>query len=963
MDKKAVLNHLPPLSKVSQQYQTDVLPLSQYIRIKKAHEHNLQDVDVDIPRNQMVVITGLSGSGKSSLAFDTIYAEGQRRYVESLSAYARQFLDQMQKPAVESIEGLTPTISIEQRAGKATPRSTVATTTEIYDYLRVLYARAGSPYCPECGHSIVSQSAEDIVTHLISLREGTRLHILAPLVRGKKGEHREVFDYVKREGFTRLRVDGEIMEIESVKPLAKSYSHTIEAVIDRIIVREEAVSRLTDSIETALNLGDGLVVVLQEDKKDGTQKEESFSEKFACPDHGSVLDEMSPRLFSFNSPFGSCQACMGLGTLMEPSEDLVIPNANLSLADGAIKAWKRCGSGLGGFYNSSVRKLGRFFDVSTQTPWKRIPKKTREQMLFGREAKRGVWSGYEGIIPNLKRRFHQTESESQKAKIHEFMTTLPCNSCGGQRLNPGALAVRINDLNIYQVTEMTIEQAHAYFTTLDLPREGKQIAEPIKKAILERLGFLKNVGLEYLTINRATSTLSGGEAQRIRLASQVGAKLVGVTYVLDEPTIGLHQRDNFRLLKTLMQLKDLGNTVIVVEHDEQVIRHADFLIDMGPGAGEHGGQIVAQGSPERIIEEDSGLTAQYLRGSMQIGLSKPRAPSKRNGSIVIEKAAANNLKNVTVRFPLGSLICVTGVSGSGKSSLVNECLLKGIQRDLNGSRVIPGKYARLKGLELIDKVISIDQSPIGRTSRSNPATYTGIFDGIRKVFSQLPESKIRGYNQGRFSFNVKGGRCEACQGQGVKVIEMHFLPDVHVPCEICKGMRYNRETLQIKFKGKSIADILAMSVEEACDFFRNHKKIYPGVKTLLDVGLGYIQLGQPSPTLSGGEAQRIKLASELSKRSTGKTLYILDEPTTGLHFQDIARLMDVIQRLVDVGNTIVVIEHNLDVIKNADWILDLGPEGGDKGGELIASGRPEKISKAPRSYTGQYLAPILKELN
>ncbi len=942
---------------------TDNLPLSQYIRIRKAHEHNLKDVDVDIPRNRLVVITGLSGSGKSSLAFDTIYAEGQRRYVESLSTYARQFLDQMQKPAVESIEGLTPTISIEQRTGKATPRSTVATTTEIYDYLRVLYARAGTPFCPVCGHSIVSQSAEDIVLHLMSLKNGTRLHVLSPLVRGKKGEHREVFDYVKREGFTRLRVDGEIKEIETLKPLLKSYNHTIEAVIDRIIIKDEVASRLTDSIETALRLSDGLVVVLQADKESGEEKEESFSEKFACPDHGSVLDEMSPRLFSFNSPFGSCGSCMGLGTLMEPSEDLVIPDTSLSLETGAIKAWKRCGSGLGGFYSSSIRKLARHFDISIKTPWRNIPKKTRSQILYGNESKARFNSEYEGIIPNLKRRFHQTDSESQKAKIHEFMTTLPCTSCGGQRLNPGALAVRINDLNIYQITEMTIEKAYAYFSNLELEKEKKQIAEPIKKAVLERLGFLKNVGLEYLTMNRSTSTLSGGEAQRIRLASQVGAKLVGVTYVLDEPTIGLHQRDNFRLLKTLMQLKDLGNTVIVVEHDEQVIRHADYLIDMGPGAGEHGGSIIAEGVPEEIIDGGACLTAQYLNGSKQIGFSKARPHKQRDGAIVIERAAANNLKNITARFPLGSLICVTGVSGSGKSSLVNECLLKGIQKNLNGSRVIPGKFSKLKGLELIDKVVNIDQSPIGRTSRSNPATYTSIFDGIRRLFSQLPESKVRGYNQGRFSFNVKGGRCEACQGQGIKVIEMHFLPDVHVPCEICKGKRYNRETLQIRFRGKSIADILEMPVEEACDFFKNHKQIYPGIKTLQDVGLGYIQLGQPSPTLSGGEAQRIKLASELSKRSTGKTFYILDEPTTGLHFQDISRLMEVLQRLVDLGNTIVVIEHNLDVIKNADWILDLGPEGGDKGGELVAAGPPEKISKTDRSYTGQYLVPILKEMS
>lgn len=936
--------------------------LSKYIRIKKAHEHNLKNIDINIPRDKFVVITGLSGSGKSSLAFDTIYAEGQRRYVESLSTYARQFLDQMQKPAVESIEGLTPTISIEQRTGKATPRSTVATTTEIYDYLRVMFARVGTPYCPVCGHAISSQSAEDIVSHLMTYPAESRLYILSPLVRGKKGEHKEVLDYVKREGFTRLRIDGEINVLDNIKPLKKSYQHNIEAVVDRIVLRDEVISRLTDSVELALKLADGLMIAVVEDRETKTQKEELFSEKFACPVHGSVLEELSPRIFSFNSPFGSCPACMGLGTLIEPSVDLIIPNPELSLEDGALKAWKRCGSGLRGFYSSSVRRLASMFEISVKTPWKKIPQEIRQTILQGEKSSTSMsFRGYEGIIPNLKRRFMSTESESQKARIHEFMTTLPCNDCNGQRLKPGSLAVKIKDLNIYQITEMTINQAFDYFSNLELEKEKNHIIKPIRKAVLERLNFLKNVGLEYLTMNRATNTLSGGEAQRIRLASQVGAKLVGVTYVLDEPTIGLHQKDNLRLLDTLIQLKKMGNSVIVVEHDEQVIRSADYLIDIGPGAGEHGGKVVARGTPEEVIAESNELTAQYLRGEKIIAMPNNRRKINKKKTIVIKKAAENNLKKINVEFPLQMLICVTGVSGSGKSSLVNECLLKGVQKELGNLKIIPGKYEKIKGLDQIDKIINIDQSPIGRTSRSNPVTYTGVFDGIRSIFSQLPEAKIRGYKPGRFSFNVKGGRCESCQGQGTKTIEMHFLPDVHVPCEVCKGSRYNRETLQIRFKGKTIADILDLSIEEACDFFRNHKKIHPGLKTLLDVGLGYIRLGQPSQTLSGGEAQRIKLASELSKRSTGKTLYLLDEPTTGLHFQDISKLMDVLYRLVDTGNTIVIIEHNLDVIKNADWILDLGPDGGTNGGQLVAAGTPEDVSMVKESYTGQFLKAILEK--
>lgn len=935
-----------------------------FISIKKASEHNLKQIDVDIPRNQLVVITGLSGSGKSSLAFDTIYAEGQRRYVESLSAYARQFLDQLQKPAVESIEGLTPTISIEQRTGKATPRSTVATTTEIYDYLRVLFARAGTPYCHICGKLIEAQSAEDIVNHLLNLKEKTRLHILTPLVRAKKGEHKEVFEFVRREGFTRLRVDGEILLIDDIKPLQKSYSHTIEAVIDRLVLKNGIRARLTDSVETALKLGDSLMIALVESPENKLETEEVFSEKFACPEHGTVLEELSPRAFSFNSPFGSCPECLGLGTQMEPALELVIPEPRLSLAEGAIKAWKRCGSGLGRFYKGSVRWLARYFDISVNTPWKDIPKRIQQYILYGTENgdNDSIYS-FEGVIPNLKRRFLQTDSDTQKDKIHEFMTSLPCPKCDGQRLKSEILGVKINERNIYQITEMTIDRAVIFFTELDLGKEKEKIAQPIKKAVLERLAFLKNVGLGYLTMNRATNTLSGGEAQRIRLASQVGAKLVGVTYVLDEPTIGLHQRDNARLLSTLKQLKELGNTVIVVEHDEEVIRSADFLIDMGPAAGKHGGEVVLIGKPDQLLKNGKSFTAKYLRGDLQIHFSKKRRKQRKNHQISIKGAQVNNLKNIDVKFPLGMLICVTGVSGSGKSSLVNECLLKGVQKELGSTRALPGKYNKITGINQIDKIISIDQSPIGRTSRSNPATYTGVFDGIRKVYAMVPEAKIRGYTPGRFSFNVKGGRCEACQGQGIKTIEMHFLPDVHVPCEICKGSRYNRETLNIKYRGRTIADVLEMPVDEACDFFKNHKKIHEGLKTLLDVGLGYVQLGQPSPTLSGGEAQRIKLASELSKRSTGQTLYILDEPTTGLHFHDIAKLMDVLQRLVDLGNTIVIIEHNLDVIKNADWILDLGPEGGEQGGQLVIEGSPEDVSRYQKSYTGQFLKRVLTMKN
>ena len=754
-----------------------------------------------------------------------------------------------------------------------------------------------------------------------------------------------------------MRVDGEIVNLEEVKPLKKTFKHDIEAVIDRILLKEDSRSRLTDSVETALHLGDGLAIAIL-DFKDGTRKELKFSEKYACPEHGSVLEELSPRIFSFNSPFGSCPDCLGLGSLMEPAAELIVPDPSLSLEEGAIKAWKTAGIGLGGYYMSEVRRLARRLEIPLDEPWERMSAEHKDFLLYG-SGKKSLGANFEGVVPNLKRRFFETESEHQKERIHEYMSLVPCPTCLGKRLRPEILSVRIQGVNIHDIAKMSIEEAWSYFQGLELQKEKAQIADPIKKAVSERLGFLRNVGLEYLTLDRATNSLSGGEAQRIRLASQVGAKLVGVTYVLDEPTIGLHQRDNDRLLDTLVQLKDLGNTVIVVEHDEDVIRRAEWLIDMGPGAGLHGGEVVAQGLPAEVMKHPTSLTAQYLRGDLAIPIPRQRRQAKKGEAITLEGAEENNLKKVKAEFPLGLLICVTGVSGSGKSSLVNECLLKGLQKEVNGSREKPGAYSKLKGFEKIDKIIAIDQSPIGRTSRSNPATYTGIFDGIREVFAQLPEAKVRGYSASRFSFNVKGGRCESCQGQGIKTIEMHFLPDVHVPCETCKGTRFNRETLQILYKHKAIADVLEMPIEEACEFFANHKKIRPALQTLTDVGLGYLKLGQPSPTLSGGEAQRIKLASELSKRATGQTFYVLDEPTTGLHFHDIARLMEVLQRLVDLGNTVVVIEHNLDVIKGADHLIDLGPEGGDKGGLIVAAGTPEALTQVAASHTGRYLKPLL----
>ena len=930
----------------------------QCICIRKASEHNLKRIDIDIPRNQLVVITGLSGSGKSSLAFDTIYAEGQRRYVESLSTYARQFLDQIQKPEVESIEGLTPTIAIEQRTGKATPRSTVATSTEIYDYLRVLYARAGTPHCPYCNKEVVSQSAEDIVNILISMPIETKVQIYSPLVRDKKGEHKEVFDQILREGLVRARVDSELYDLEDVPQLKKSFKHSIEALVDRIKLKEDVRTRLTDSIEVALKLSEGLLLALTQKPDSSNTESLLFCEQFACTEHGPVLTEVSPRTFSFNSPFGACNACSGLGTLMEPDPFLVIQNPDLSLEEGAISAWKRCGSGLRSFYPRSVRWLAKYFDISVKTAWNDLPKKIKESILFGTEKKSSKY--YEGIIPNLTRRFNTTESEGQKTRIHEFMAAHPCPACKGKRLKPEILAVTIEDKNIDDIVSMTIHAALDFFKTLELEKEKAQVAEPVKKAVLERLTFLNDVGLKYLNLSRATNTLSGGETQRIRLASQVGAKLVGVTYVLDEPTIGLHQRDNDRLIQTLFHLRDLGNTVIVVEHDEDVIHSADYLVDIGPGAGEYGGKIMAQGTPNEF-KNSRCITADFMNGKREIDLPLQRRGYNKKLQISLKGGKENNLKSIDVAIPLGLFTCVTGVSGSGKSTFVNMCLYKGLKRAFGNLKIVPGRYTSLEGIDLIDKIINIDQSPIGKTSRSNPATYTGVFDAIRKVFALTPEAKTRGYKPGRFSFNVKGGRCESCQGQGTKVIEMHFLPDVYVKCDTCKGTRFNLETLHVKYRGKNISDVLTMPASEAATFFKNHTKIYPGLKTMVDVGLGYIRLGQSSTTLSGGEAQRVKLSTELSKRATGKTFYILDEPTTGLHFQDVEKLIEVLQKLVDMGNTILVIEHNLDVIKSADWIIDLGPEGGKDGGKIVAVGTPESLAKSKHSYTGKYLIRKLRK--
>ena len=955
---------------------------SKAIRIRGAREHNLKNIDVDIPRDQLVVITGLSGSGKSTLAFDTVFAEGQRKYMESLSAYARQFLDQLQKPEVDDIDGLPPTIAIEQRHASSNPRSTVATTTEIYDYLRVLFARAGTPHCWECGRKIASQSPTQITDAIAAYPAGTKLMILSPLVRGQKGEHRETFQLINKQGFVRMRVDGELVEMHSLDDapkLKKTFAHTIDAVVDRIVLKPEIRSRLADSIETALRLSNGLVII-SVDEGGGKWKDNVFSEKFACPDHPHVsLPELEPRLFSFNSPHGACPECHGLGTVQEFDPELVVPDESVSLENGAIEAWRKNGKRMNIFYGRALRDFCRAFSLNYSDPYSEIPRKIRDILLYGTAAKGdlGKRVHFEGVIPNLQRRFETTESDFVKHRMAQYMSEQACKTCRGSRLKPEALCVRIHSTHpaetrptpitaelpghsINDVASMTVEQAKAFFESLTLTEEGKLIAEPVVKEVNGRLGFLNDVGLGYLSLDRKTGSLSGGEAQRIRLATQVGSRLVGVCYVLDEPTIGLHQRDNTRLIRTLLKLRDIGNTVIMVEHDEDCIRAADHLIDIGPGAGKHGGHLVAHGPMPDVLRQHQSITIKYLTGEYAILPPPTRRPVDPNKACIeLKGCTENNLKDVNVRFPLGGLICITGVSGSGKSTLVNQTLLPALKRKIYGSKVRAGAHKSISGLNKIDKVIEIDQSPIGRTPRSNPATYTGVFDEIRKVFSKTKEAKIRGYENGRFSFNVKGGRCEACQGQGQKVIEMHFLPDVYVTCEVCHGKRYNAETLEIKYRGKSIADVLAMTVEEALAFFENFPAIHRMLGALNDVGLSYITLGQPSTQLSGGEAQRVKLATELGKSPTDHTFYVLDEPTTGLHFADIHNLLNVLNRLADKGNTVLVIEHNLDVIKCADWIIDMGPEGGSGGGTVVAVGPPERIADHPQSHTAEHLRPKL----
>lgn len=939
------------------------------IKITGACQHNLKNINVEIPRDKFVVITGISGSGKSSLAFDTIYAEGQRKYVESLSAYARQFLEQMQKPDVESIEGLPPTIAIEQRSAASNPRSTVATTTEIYDYCRVLFARAGTPHCWICGKEISSQHASQIVDSVMSLPQDTKIQVCAPLIRGQKGEHRDVFTTVQAQGFVRVRVGGIIYDVKNIPKLDKNKKHDIAAVVDRLIVKDTVRIRLADSIEVALKLGEGLVsVMVQEpsgDKKnggDGRWKDLVYSEKFACNEHPHAsLEELSPRLFSFNSPYGACGSCDGLGTILEFDEDLIVPDKNLSLENGAVDAWRKGGKRMNIFYSRLIMKFCRDFGISKQAPFARIPVDIRKILMCGTtqedEKKFGVY--FEGVIPNLDKRWQNTSSEFVKARLHSFLSEQPCRTCNGARLRKEAIAVTVGGKSINDVAQMSVEEAQEFFENVRFDGEKTLIAVQPLKEIKARLKFLVDVGLGYLTLDRRSGTLSGGEAQRIRLATQVGSGLVGCCYVLDEPTIGLHRRDNDRLLGILRRLTNIGNTVLVVEHDEDVIRSADYIIDIGPAAGEHGGEVVAQGSVENICACTRSLTGDYLSRRKQIELPIKRRRVRLSTCIEVKAAAENNLKDIDVKFPLGAFICVTGVSGSGKSTLITEVLLKGLRRKLYYTGAKPGKHKNILGTSQIDKVIEIDQSPIGKTPRSNPVTYTGVFDLIRQLFAKTRESRIRGYTPGRFSFNIKGGRCEHCQGQGTKRIEMHFLPDVYVVCQQCKGKKYGPETLQITYKGKNIADVLDMRVAEALKFFTNFPKIVRSLKTLSDVGLGYMQLGQSSTTLSGGEAQRVKLAAELGKSSTGHTLYLLDEPTTGLHFADIHNLLNVLQRLCDLGNTVIVIEHNLDVIKIADYIIDLGPEGGQAGGQVIAAGTPQEVIKVEKSYTAKYLKKYL----
>lgn len=937
----------------------------QYIKIRGAREHNLKNIDVDIPRDSFTVLTGLSGSGKSSLAFDTIYAEGQRRYMESLSSYARQFLGQMEKPDVESIQGLSPAISIDQKSTNRNPRSTVGTVTEIYDYMRLLYARIGIPHCPKCGREIKRQTIDQMVDQIMMLPERTKFQLLAPVVRGRKGEHKKVFESARKSGYVRVRVDGNVYELSEDINLEKNNKHNIEIVVDRLAVKEGMQRRLADSIENVMKLSDGLMIV---DVIGGTPI--NFSMSFACPDCGISIDEIEPRSFSFNNPYGACPECFGLGYKMEFDVDLMIPDKKLSINEGAIQAmgWQSCNDPKS-FTYAILNALSKAYNFSLDTPFGEYPDEIKNVLIHGTGGREvevhytgqrgsGVYPvAFEGLIKNMERRYRETGSDVMKQEYEEFMRITPCKVCKGQRLKASSLAVTVGDKNIYEVTDMSIVKLVDYFDTLELNEMQHKIGDQILKEIKSRIGFLNNVGLDYLTLSRATGTLSGGEAQRIRLATQIGSGLVGVAYILDEPSIGLHQRDNDKLLAALMRLRDLGNTLIVVEHDEDTMRAADYIVDIGPAAGEHGGEVIATGTAEDIMKCDKSITGAYLSGRMKIPVPKVRKEPA--GWITIRGARQNNLKNIDVDIPLGIMTCVTGVSGSGKSSLVNEILYKTLARDLNRARCIPGEHDDITGIGQLDKVINIDQSPIGRTPRSNPATYTGVFDLIRDLFAATPDAKAKGYKKGRFSFNVKGGRCEACSGDGILKIEMHFLPDVYVPCEVCGGKRYNRETLDVKYKGKSIYDVLDMTVEEAVKFFDNVPAIKRKIETLNDVGLSYIRLGQPSTELSGGEAQRIKLAAELSKRSTGRTIYILDEPTTGLHFADVHKLVEILHKLTESGNTVVVIEHNLDVIKTADYIIDIGPEGGDRGGTVIAKGTPEEVAAVPESYTGQYVSKYL----
>ncbi|MCK4993960.1 MAG: excinuclease ABC subunit UvrA [Candidatus Omnitrophica bacterium] len=934
-----------------------------FITIKGAKEHNLKSLDLKLPRNSLVVITGLSGSGKSSLAFDTIYAEGQRRYVESLSAYARQFLEQLHKPDVEYIEGLSPAIAIEQRVAGGNPRSTVATQTEIYDYMRLLYARIGIAYCYKCARKITQQSSQQIVDQILQLPKESRLYVLAPLIRGRKGEYRKIFEEVAKSGFVRVRVDGNIYDINEPINLDKKKKHSIEVVVDRLILRLDIKKRLSDSVETALKVGKGtlLIGVEEVEEKKSKMKEMLFSEIYACTHCGINYEEFQPRMFSFNSPYGACKACGGLGTKVEIDEDLVVPDRNRTLRDGALEPWRRGGKGYIMYYRSLLYDCAAQEGFSADVPFKKLSKSVQKLLLYGDEDIQVWGKPYEGIIPNLERLFRTTDSEYRKEEINKYMSNLPCPACLGARLRPESLAVKVGGISIYDAAKLSIGKAVKFFSSLKLTDKEKLISHQVLKEIKQRLEFMENVGLGYLTLDRQSSTLSGGEAQRIRLATQIGSRLTGVIYILDEPSIGLHQRDNDKLLDTLKVLRDLGNTLIVVEHDEATIKAADYIVDLGPGAGREGGEIVCEGNLTQILKCKKSLTARYINGNLKMLSHFKKRKHDNKKFLEVLGAKEHNLKNVHAKIPLGLFVCVTGVSGSGKSTLIDEILYRALAKKLYKSKAKPGEHSKIKGIEHIDKVIEIDQSPIGRTPRSNPATYTGIFSPVREFFAQLPESKIRGYKPGRFSFNVKGGRCESCQGDGIKKIEMHFLPDIYIPCEVCKGNRYNEQTLQVKYKGKSISQVLEMTVTGALELFKNIPKVMSKLKVLNDVGLGYIQLGQAATTLSGGEAQRIKLSTELSKRATGKTLYILDEPTTGLHFADIDKLLKVLHTLVDYGNTVLVIEHNLDVIKTSDHIIDLGPEGGEHGGEIIASGTPEVIMKNKKSFTGIYLKQHVKK--